>query len=163
MTIVYTDSIDILAEPEQVLRTLGDLKLRGHYYPDGVTGIREVVERPSSLVDQFLPGQRVAFNYQGVSREHMIAEVVEWDNAEASIVERPLRNLKSEIIEWRLSELTMGTVRVTITVSGNYNAIEKIAARSKLKNFWGTTLSRLKSYLEDKITYAGPHTFAQNS
>ena len=142
---------------------VGDLMTRGHYMPDGVIGMRQLAERPFSPTEKFLAGQRVAFVFDGESREHEVTEVEEWDKAEARITEKRLRSPKHEVYKWRLSELTMGTYRVTITFSADYGMLEKVSKGNAIKQFLTTTLSRLKEYVEDKRTYSSPRTFVSQA
>lgn len=158
-----SEHIDIMAEPEALFLVVGDLMSRGHYYPDGVIGLRELAERPVSPTEKFLPGQRVAFVYESESREHEIAAVDEWDKAEARIEETRLRSPKKERYIWRLSELTMGTYRVTITFSADYGGLEKLSKGKAGRAFLSATLRRLKDYVEDKRSFAGPRTFVTKS
>lgn len=152
-----------MAEQEPLLHIVGDLMTRGHYLPDGVIGMRETAPRPPSPTEKFLPGQRVAFVFDGESREHEITEVSEWDMAEARVVEKRLRSPKNEVYSWRLSELTAGTLRVTITFSAEYGGLEKMSKGKSAKAYVLTTLQRLKDYVEDKRTYSGPRTFVTQS
>ena len=156
----FSESTDIMAEPEPLFQIVGNLMTRGHYWPGSVIGIRETAPRPFSPSEKFLPGQRISFIQDGNPREHTITEGVEWDQAEALIVEKPLRSTRDEKIEWKLSELTLGTIRVTVNFSGNYTAIEKLTAGKAIKKFYQETLERLKAYAEDRYTYAGPRTYA---
>ncbi|MDQ2987041.1 MAG: hypothetical protein M3R13_10045 [Armatimonadota bacterium] len=158
-----SEHIDIMAEPEDLFLVVGDLMSRGHYYPDGAIGMRELAPRPFSPTEKYLSGQRVAFVFDGESREHEITGAEEWDKAEARIEETRLRSQKKERYVWRLSELTMGTYRVTVTFSADYGAIEKISKGKAARSFLVTMLSRLKDYVEDKRTFAGPRTFVTKS
>lgn len=157
------EHVDIMAEREQLLYVVGDLMSRGHYFPDGVIGLREVAERPPSPTEKFLPGQRVAFVADGESREHEVSKVEEWDMAEARIEEKRLRSPKHELYSWRLSELTPGTLRVTVTFTSDYGGLEKMTKGKAARAFIATMLKRLKEYVEDKRTYAGPRTFVTQS
>lgn len=157
------EHIDIMADPQELFLTVGDLMTRGHYYPDGVIGMRQLVERPPSETEKFLPGQRIAFVYDGESMEHEVSAAEEWDKAEARVTEKRLRSPKNEVYAWRLSELTMGTYRVTITFEADYGAFEKMSKGKAAKNFITTALSRLKDHMEDKRSYAGPRTFVTQS
>jgi hypothetical protein len=127
--------------------------------PDGVIGMRELAPRPPSETEKFLPGQRVAFVFDGESREHELTNADEWDKAEALVVESRVRSQKNEVYSWRLSELTMGTYRVSVTFSANYGMIEKVTKGNAVKAQIITTLKRLRDYVEDKHSYAGPRTF----
>jgi hypothetical protein len=158
-----SEHIDIMAEPQELFATVGDLMSRGHYMPDGVIGLRQLAERPFSPTEKFLAGQRVAFVFEGESREHQIAEVEEWDKAEARITENRLRSPKRESYNWRLSELTMGTYRVTLTFTADYGVLEKMSKGSAARAFVSTTLKRLKAYVEDKTSFAGPRTFVSQA
>ena len=122
--------------------------------------LRETAPRPYSPTEKFLPGQRVAFLLNGAQMEHEVTEAVEWDNAEARLVEKPLRNLKGDVLEWRLSELMAGTVRITVTLSGNYGALEKMGRGKSFRSYYAEMLKRMKEYIEDKRSFAGPRTFA---
>ena len=83
--------------------------------------------------------------------------------AEALIIESRVRSPKAEVYRWRLSELTMGTYRVTLTFAANFGMLEKVSKSNAIKAQLATTLKRLKEYVEDKRSYAGPRTFvAQN-
>lgn len=157
---MWSEYIDVMGENEEVFLIVGDLMTRGHYWPDGVMALRETAPRPPSPTEKFLPGQRVAFLLNGAQMEHEITDAVEWDQAEARIVEKPLRNAKADTYEWRLSELTAGTIRVTVTLSGNYGALEKLGRGKSFRTFYVETLKRLKEYIEDKRSFAGPRTFA---
>lgn len=157
------EHIDIMADPEELLHVVGDLMSRGHYFPDGVIGLRELAERTPSPTEKFLPGQRVAFVYDGESREHEITEIEEWDMAEAKVVEKRLRSHKHELYSWRLSELTAGTFRVTITFTADYGGLEQMTKGKAARTFMATMLQRLKDYVEDKRTYSGPRTFVTQS
>jgi hypothetical protein len=157
------EHIDIMAEREELLYIVGDLMSRGHYFPDGVIGLREMAERPPSPTEKFLPGQRAAFVTEGESREHEISSVDEWDMAEARIEEKRLRSPKHEVYAWRLSELTPGTLRVTVTFTAEYGGFEKLSKGKAARTFIATMLQRLKEHVEDKRTFAGPRTFVTQS
>lgn len=155
-----SESIDIMAEPVELFNIVGDLASRGHYWPEGAMAIRELAPRPFSPTEKFLPGQRISFIRDGKTYEHEISEAVEWDQAEAHITEKVLRSPKNETVQWRLSELTSGTIRVSATASGDFGALEKLTKAPALRKYYAETLTRLKSYVEDKHSYAGPRTFA---
>lgn len=157
--LTITEHIDIMSDAQDAFIIVGDLMTRGHYWPSGVTAIRETAPRPPSPTEKFLPGQRIAFLFDGKPVEHEVSEAVEWDQAEASITETVLRSPKKETIHWRLSELYAGTIRVTITFSADYGALEKIAQGKKARAFYHETLQRLKKYVEDKQSFAGPRTY----
>jgi hypothetical protein len=157
------DHVDIMSDPQELFHVVGDLMSRGHYMPDGVIGLRQLAERPYSPTEKFLPGQRVAFVFDGESREHEIVDVEEWDKAEARITEKRLRSPKQETYKWRLSELTMGTYRVTLAFSADYGMLEKMSKGSAAKTFISTTLKRLKPFVEDKSSFAGPRTFVSQA
>jgi len=161
--IKFEEHVDVMAEPEELLHIVGDLMTRGHYFPDGVIGMRELAARPPSPTEKFLPGQRAAFVSEGESREHEISRVEEWDMAEAQIEERRLRSSKNEVFTWRLSELTLGTLRVTVTFSADFAGLEKITKGKAAKAFVSTMLHRLKQYVEDKRSFSGPRTFVTQS
>jgi hypothetical protein len=154
------EHVDVMAEPEEALHIVGDLMTRGHYWPEGIMAIRETAPRPFSPTEKFLPGQRIAFLQDGAQCEHAITEVVEWDQAEAHVLERPLRSQKDESIAWRLSELIPGTIRVTATYNANLNAIERLSKGKSIRAFYAATLQRMKKYIEDKRSFAGPRTYA---
>jgi hypothetical protein len=158
-----TEHIDIMADPQELFLTVGDLMSRGHYMPDGVIGMRELAPRPPSETEKFLPGQRIAFVFDSESREHEITNADEWDKAEALIVESRVRSQKGEVYRWRLSELTMGTYRVTVTFAANFGMLEKVSKGNAVKAQLVTTLKRLKDYVEDKRSYAGPRTFVSQT
>ena len=157
------DHVDVMADPQYLFQTVGDLMSRGHYMPDGVIGLRQLAERPISPTEKFLPGQRVAFVFEGESREHEITDVEEWDKAEARLIEKRLRSPKGETYKWRLSELTMGTYRVTLTFSADYGILEKMSKGNAAKAFISMTLKRLKPFVEDKVSHAGPRTFVSRA
>ena len=158
-----TEYIDIMADPKELFLTVGDLMSRGHYMPDGVIGMRELAPRPPSETEKFLPGQRIAFVFDNESREHEITNADEWDKAEALIIESRVRSQKGEVYRWRLSELTMGTYRVTVTFAANFGMLEKVSKGNAIKAQLVTTLKRLKEYVEDKRSYAGPRTFVSQT
>lgn len=158
---VYSDFIDALSTPEEAFIIVADLMQRGHYFPDSVTNLRQLSPRPPSETEKFLPGQRVAFTVGNEVHEHVVAEVQEWHAAEARIVERPARPLKGERLEWRLSELSPGMIRVSLKFTANYGALERLSKGAQVKKFWGETLQRLKTYLQDKESYSNPRTFAR--
>ena len=159
---MYSFSVqtEALTTPEAAFEAVADLMKRGYYMADGVTMMREVAPRPPSETEKFLPGQRVAYMLNGAMQETQIAEVEEWDQAEANILETPVRPTKGEKFEWRISELMPGTLRITLTFSADFGAMEKISKGGTLKKFWGETLERLKVYVEDKRSFAGARTFA---
>lgn len=159
----FTYFVDALTEPEKALLIVGDLMQRGHYFPDSVTNLREITPRPIHETGRFLPGQKVAYEVNGIHHEHVIAEAEGWYEAEARLLERPVRPLKGERLEWRLSELTPGTVRVTLTFTANYNLLERLTLGAQARKFWKETLNRLKTYLQDRRSYAHPHTFAKKA
>src|SRR5687767_2116373 len=158
-----TEHIDIMADPQELFLVIGDLMTRGHYMPDGVIGMRELAPRPPSETEKYLVGQRIAFVFDGESREHEVTNADEWDKAEALIIESRVRSQKGEVFRWRLSELTMGTYRVTITYAANYGMLEKVSKGNAMKAQLVTTLRRLKEYVEDKRTHSGPRTFVSQS
>jgi hypothetical protein len=158
-----SEHVDIMADPQELFLAVGDLMTRGHYYPDGVIGMRQLSERPHSPTEKFLSGQRIAFVFDGESREHEITDAEEWDKAEARITEKRLRSQKNEAYKWRLSELTMGTYRVTLTFAADYGMLEKVAKGNAARSFIQTTLKRLKEFVEDKKSFAGPRTFVTQS
>jgi hypothetical protein len=125
--------------------------------------MRQLAERPPSETEKFLPGQRIAFVFDGESREHELTNADEWDKAEALIVETRVRSSKNEVYRWRLSELTMGTYRVSVTFSANYGMLEKVSKGNAIKSQLTTMLRRLKDYVEDKRSYAGPRTFVSQN
>ncbi|MGI8922988.1 MAG: hypothetical protein ACR2HJ_02935 [Fimbriimonadales bacterium] len=156
----FSEAIDIMADPQELFLVVGDLMTRGHYLPDMVMAIRETAPRPPSETEKVFPGQSISFLQDGEQRDHEIADVEEWDQAEARIVEKVLRSPKEESINWRISELIQGTYRVTVTYSANYGALEKISKGRRARNFYAVALSRLKRYVEDKRSFAGPRTYA---
>ncbi|MCH8273908.1 MAG: hypothetical protein IH851_03885 [Armatimonadetes bacterium] len=156
----FTDHVDALTEREKALQIVGDLMERGHYFPDSVTNLREVEPRPTNETGKFFPGQRVAFLVNGEHNEHVIADVELWYEAEAEVIERPFRAIRGERIKWRLSELTPGMIRVTLTFSANYGPLERLSKGGHAKKFWRETLKRLKTYLQDRRSYSGANTFA---
>lgn len=157
------EHIDIMADPQELFLTVGDLMSRGHYFPDGVIGMRQLAERPPSETEKYFAGQRIAFVYDNESREHEITNAEEWDKAEALVIESRVRSPKGEVYRWRLSELTMGTYRVTLTFAANYGMMEKVSKGNAVKAFLNTTLKRLKEYVEDKRSYAGPRTYVSQA
>jgi hypothetical protein len=83
--------------------------------------------------------------------------------AEARIEEKRLRSPKHEVYAWRLSELTPGTLRVTVTFTAEYGGFEKLSKGKAARTFIATMLQRLKEHVEDKRTFAGPRTFVTQS
>jgi hypothetical protein len=159
MAVVYETFIDILCEAEPALEAVGNLYERGHYLPSGVMAIRELVPKPYSESGAFLPGQRVSYLFEGKTFEHEVTEVRMWDGAEANVKEVIRTSPSGEMLEWRLSELTPGTIRVTLLYQANVNPIAKLGMARFAKSFWGEALQRLKVYLEDKKTFSGPRTW----
>lgn len=159
----FSIQTEVLTSPEAAFEAVADLMTRGHYLAEGVSMMREVAPRPPSETEKFLPGQRVAYMFNGVMHETEITEVEEWDQAEANILETPTRSTKGEKFEWRISELMPGTLKITLTFSADYGAMEKISKGGAIKKFWGESLERLKQYLEDKRSFAGARTFAPTS
>ena len=152
--------IDVLTTPERAFKSVADLMQRGHCFPDVVTNLRELEPRREVETGAFLPGQRVAFESYGQHFEHMIAQVHEWDDVEAHVVERVVRSPHGDVLEWRLAELTAGMIRIELTYRGNYGGFEKLTRTRAIKKFYEPTLERLKIYLEDLNSFAGPRTFA---
>lgn len=152
-----------MASAEEVFVAVSDLMRRGHFAPDSLSLLRETAPRPPSESDKFLPGQRVSYFNGKEAREDVIIRVAEWDRSEAAIVERPWKALKGEMVEWKLSELSPGTVRVTVEVQGRYGPLEHLSKKANAKKFYGEMLRRLKSHLEDRRSFAGPNTFAPKS
>jgi len=157
---VFSGQIDVMCEAQTAFLAVGDLLRRGHYVPDNVSAMRETAPRPPSETEKFLPGQRVAFAVDGEMNEHMIAHVIEWDRAEALIVERPTKALRGEQIEWKLSELAPGTVRISVEFQAHFGALEGIAKKAKAKKFYSELLRRLKTHLEDGVSFAKVNTYA---
>ncbi|RMG25548.1 MAG: hypothetical protein D6724_03825 [Armatimonadetes bacterium] len=163
MAVVYESFVDILCEPEAALEAVGNLYERGHYLPSGVMAIRELAPKPFSESGAFLPGQRVSYLYDGKTFEHEVTEVRMWDEAEANVKEVIRSSSSGEMLEWRLSELTPGTIRVTLMYHANVNPIAKMGLARFAKRFWGEALQRLKVHLEDKKTFSGPRTWVPKS
>ena len=149
-----------MTTPDDAFKFVADLMQRGHYFPDSVTYLREIAPRPPSETEKFLPGQRTMYMVDGVAHEQLLTDVEEWDDAEAKVVEKCLKSAKNEVYEWRLSELTAGTIRVTLTVHADFGALEKLSKVGGIKKFWTEAMNRMKSYIEDRGTFAGPRTFA---
>lgn len=160
MAVVFEQSINVMAEQEETLNAVGNLMDRGHYLPSNAIAIRELAPKPYSESDAFLPGQRISFLVDGETREHEVVAVQMWHDAEAHVREVVRNSPTSETLEWRLSELTPGTVRITLTYRAEVNPIARLAMARVVKRFWGETLERLRVYLEDKKTFSGPRTWA---
>lgn len=158
----FSESVDVMSDPQELFLVVGDLMTRGHYWPESVIAIREIAPRPPSETEKFLPGQRISFLQDGEQREHEISDAEEWDQAEAKIIERVLKSQKDETISWRLSELYQGTYRVTITFSADYGILDKMSKGKQVKAFYVNSLIRLKKFIEDKRSFAGPRTYAPN-
>ncbi len=156
----FTEQIDIMAANEDSFLAVADLMARGHYYPPSVSLLREIAPRPPSETDKFLPGQRVSFRNGEANFDTTITDVSEWHEAEARFVELPQGSPKEERLEWRLSELTPGTIRVELTFSANYGLVEKVSRGNQVRKFWRETLERLKTYLEDKQSLAHARMWA---
>lgn len=160
MAVVFEDSIDVMTGQEEALNAVGNLMERGHYLPSSAIALRELAPKPYSESDAFLPGQRVSFLVEGEAREHEIVTVQMWHEAEAHVREVVRSSKVGETLEWRLAELTPGTIRVTLTYHAEVNPIARIGMARGVKKFWGEALQRLRVYLEDKKTFSGPRTWA---
>ncbi len=158
----FEESIEVLTTPEEALKAVGDFLHRGHFAPDSLSDLKIIEPRPTNEIEQFLPGQKASFKINGVYNEHCIAEVQEWDEAEARILERPVRPLAGERIEWRLAELMPGTIKITLTFSAQYSGLNKLTLGRTVHKFWLETMKRLKHYLDDKYSYAQSHTYAKS-
>lgn len=156
----FTEHVDVMATNEEGFMAVADLMARGHYYPENVFLLREMAPRPPSPTDKFLPGQRVSYRIDNATFETEISEVEEWYEVEAHIKELHRNSPKAEKLEWRLSELTPGTIRIELTFSANYGLVEKVSRGNQVRKFWRETLDRLKTYLEDKKSLAHARMWA---
>ncbi len=160
MAVVFEQSVDVMAEQAEALNAVGNLMERGHYLPSSAIAIRELAPKPYSESDAFLPGQRVSLLVDGETREHEVVAVQMWHEAEAGVREVVRSSTAGETLEWRLSELIPGTVRVTLTYHAEVNPFARMAMARGAKRFWGEALERLRVHLEDKKTFSGPRTWA---
>lgn len=156
----FTEYVDVLTTPEAAFLAVADLMQQGHYLPSSVKHIKEIEPRPQSPVEQFLPGQKIAFEWNGKHHEHVTTEVSDWSGAEARILQRPVHPIYGEKFEWRLAELTPGMIRIELTFSANYSGFDKLTKGREMRKFWREALERLKTYLQEHFSFAKDDTFA---
>jgi hypothetical protein len=156
----FTEHVDVMTTHEDSFYAVADLMMRGHYYPESVFLLRETAPRPPSPTEKFLPGQSAAYRIENTTYETTVTGVEEWHNAEARVVELLKNSPKGERLDWRLSELLQGTIRVELKFSADYGLLERVSRGNQVHKFWRTTLDRLKQYLEDKQSLAHPRMFA---
>lgn len=156
----FTEHVDVMTTNEDAFYAVADLMMRGHFYPESVFLLKETAPRPPSPTEKFLPGQSASYRIGDTTYETEITAVEEWHNAEAHISEALKNSPRGERLDWRLSELLRGTIRVELKFSADYGLLEKLSRGNQVRKFWRTTLDRLKQYLEDKQSLAHPRMFA---